>query len=841
MVRDWITKMKIRTLTLCLIASSCCPLQVRAWKTRLANRSVHGWHTYWALDILQAKAHSEEWRRYRELLEDSSGSLLNDSNSHGNLILQFWERLGNEGPSDPNSPEGKLVAAPLTFNGGPFYRYFIRLQEANAQINGGIPDDPGPSGRNNARSGWKRNAVNRPARTVYRYMGYLTHLVQDNCSPAHAANIRHGIFEGIEFWHWHGTQLGGRGADVPQRSVQDLLGVLNARSAVGGSSYSWWDQTAFQSYWSLDSNESKYLRDRGRLDNSLGFHKPIEDFLTKVVDDTRRWMPRPENVKTTLEARALGEVDSQKVWKFEDSRLHYFDSSWTDSVKDYINGLKGDSNNPQSWTEGAALIRKIQSNPQFQPTSLDSSSGYLATVNMTSPVSWDPNDIWKTLNQGKALWLPNPEYHGQAFEFRNWGSYGGYFGFPGRYSVEGDAAASTFIDDFFTTNKARIIPGDLYLKHPDQGYAVDRGGTGYFNDERSLDSISANFEWIGNEQVERSVLWSAVLLENLSKSLPPVITGVTVSPRRRGESPHWWDILNVLRDDPKGLPIKGTSQLGANIRVKFGANRNQEAYKVEFYAIPKLAIFKELSGERAGQLSCTRKITLNDPENKVLYASDIEITDNDGNVGRDEGHLATPIEITEFKRNYDYVYSSLPLFPLKGVQGAFTFSQSNLSANSGESTQQSPMLIPTSSISIEPLNSFDAPPYVGNVEFTWTGEVGQPVFLSGDKYLNDSDKVFEKSIFDRLQPFMSGGRTLLRSGEYFILIVLYREGMRNSFAHNQFKLMTEDRKFLESFDWWSKMPWSGEGARSFSGGLIKIPDELYPFIIDGDSVRLGVR
>ncbi len=117
---------RIPTLTLLLIAG----FPLRAWKSTVGwTNSPHSKISNAALDVLRVSIPQgrAEWDRFGDTLAHTSGWLNNDSNAHGNLLWNN-EREDPSGESADAFQNNKWN--PINFNGGPFYRWWIRALQA---------------------------------------------------------------------------------------------------------------------------------------------------------------------------------------------------------------------------------------------------------------------------------------------------------------------------------------------------------------------------------------------------------------------------------------------------------------------------------------------------------------------------------------------------------------------------------------------------------------------------------------------------------------------------------------------------------------------------------------
>lgn len=839
------------------------------WKTKVAtgvNRSVHEKHSERARNILILKdggPGTSEWRIYGSLIDEATGTVRNDANSHGNVIIALGER-DKEGPEDLTD---ELRKAPLAFNGGPFYRWWTRIIEANGQYNLGLPSRPA-----NGLGSWRRPMLpTRDAKPVYRYMGYMTHLVQDNCSPAHAANIRHGIYEGIEYWHWQSIPFGGQGLDVPQETVSALLDQMN------GDSQKFWRQEAFKKFWK-QARESvlephapeKYNRGLSGINpEDPSQRNTIEANMRAVIDDTRKlYMPDAQRLKTTNIFRLYdwpnpgrraheldppGSNDVKRMWDYEDA------SVLMGTSKKYPLSGEAPAGASSDIQDAGRLLQRIYTKPQYQvdPSTANAAERRWVTNTFsghpigstTSPLWWwdrtptagtDPfqDPAAKPLNAHRMPYLPNPDYVGRGFDL-NWGSYGGFFGYPGRKQVDVNASIGT---DLFR-NDARITPGDLYCQHSSQEYDPrDNHLLFGYRDERTLRDLKAHPHYveIGNAQVKNSVFWTASLLHSLSMALPPVLTHFQVDPRVPRRVPLG---IVVPRLDLDLTSLLALPKLGAYITLGFETNRATEPYRMEFFAIPKAQI-KEVNGRPRRQnfsagmfLNCTREISQG-PQ-KALYASDFGIEDLGGDTTWNGNPPDPAPQVPVFYRDYDFVYAQLSLFPLKvcltnpvdrnGCLQPGQITLPNLGIRLAGST-----LIANPQSDAPQAHAFKS----GNLSFIWDGQVGKAVDWAGAEDPRGSAYL--------TQVPQAPGTYTLKSGEYFILAVVYREGLRDAFASNQFKLTNAFKERLEDLQWWQAdwakvMDGTPNHPLDNAKQKILIPDELFPVLIDSGAIRLGIQ
>jgi len=809
-----------RSVLICLLVLGVAP-QGQAWKSKAyklgipLNSSAHSAQTERAVGLLQAHYPSNrfEWDVFQPTLVDASGTLVGDSNAHGNIIF-VGEREDPEG--SPVASGGLSAEAAIAYNGGPFYRYWIRAVEAHGQVCGDV----------DATHRRLQGSSGRPTTDTYRYFGYLAHLVEDQCVPAHACNIRHGPWEGVEWWHWQSGTSGGGGLADPL-PVANLLPYME--------SLGWDNHYEFIQFW---QDEKKHESDRGINKTKPGaLHNIVHGFLGEAIKNTQdRWAPglmsklgaTPYFNTYANGGHVLSELDLQRVWADEDRR------SLLDYTPDNTNWIAFSNNLRYLWVIPPDDFNFYDTRPQFRAgNAADEGPGNLW-------IGDDPRILGNTLadsigpygqlNRNTAPWLPNPAYKGEAFDGR-WGSYGGFWGIPGRTPVEGHyGAEANYKWDAATGQKGRITPGDLYTLHtgttydPDHPYTWPSGEIGY-NDERSWAPIDVNqsLKDIGFEQINKAAMWSAVLLENLSKALPPRIVDLKMT-NRIEQLPGWAKVIS-------GITRPGwLSAPGAWIDLTVGVNRMDE-YDVEFYAVPQ-AWFRKNDPSR-----WRRHITTG--SHQSLWPSDITVNVANYKLSQDNNppDNAKADSYGAFSRDYDFVYDQMPVIPLKVIKGKKQIQEASLYSPGANEPSASPVVIPASEVvtyrqAQEAADLLETDAYSFSQTFTWTGEVGNPKGLFSDTMPDGSG-----TASDYLKDPKATVKTL-RDGSYFLLAVIYRKYWRDGFARNQFKILYPDKQVLEYGTWWSSV-WNQDffaacqaaGQRPSDAPMI--PDELIPFNSDG--------
>lgn len=834
------------TLLLVLASSPVMP-----WKSSLAGtRSPHGEHFKFAVDkVLPLRFQGEglEWQVQRGTLMDAATTYTGDGNSHGNTLL-LDERIpdGSDGGTlDPN--DAAQLQDALNFNSGPMYRWWTRMLESYSQANWDVPRlsfTTGPGGMVFTRKsyGGPRNLNAQPVSKTYEYMGNMIHLVQDNSSPAHAANVRHMLFDGVEWWHFQSNLLGGtasRGADAPIDS--DAAGI--AQQLDGGLVQE--QMKLFFTQEGLNhtdrSSLAKYdARNEPRNPESL---RPfIDQVLRGVIQDTRlNAMPDPDPVAGRMTdsrralfgqaflayagnnatGRKLTETQIKTIDAYERHGLGIF-SDYPDRPlmgnPDLLPDFDPNANGVTDDVKGgyyANILHRLQGGNPFKPESAEMGTSLIAD---SSKYVKDPGNSWKTLNQGRALWLPHPNYIGGAFDL-NWGSYGGYFGFPGRFPTAAqfffwNGSIGGLLRTIFDRGQGAISPGDLYLTHiadPPGTYDPITPVQGRFHDERAFELIQPfNDSAIGVAQVVNSTLWTARILNGLSYSLPPLINEFRMVPRQITRP-------QISLDKQYKQPYMSVaSDKGGQLHVSLGFNR-PGTYYVRVFAIPKEAMARNLnSGVPTSSMDgvSSRPITFQNkrvggvmPEKKAeLFQTDIA-----------------------FGRSYDFVYAGLPLFPLRVVVGEKSTSDFNLTTPSSQDWANAPLEI---QVDGGATNGTDDAKTGYKKEFvlTWNGEA------AAAQYIDSESPHYDASPY--LNAPTTGPKTLT-SREYFFFIKVYRQGWDGAFARNQYKFLSSNKEILEKYAWWNQ-PWDPSRLPSplLVNQQIMIPDELIPILVDSSPVKV---
>ena len=148
-----------------------------AWKSALP--STHHAVTEKAIKNIKESAEGSQYpdiTRYfdRQIANWSSG-LLDDKNAHGRIS------------EDPNISQN-LKDKALDYNGGPFEDWKTAMIERYQRME--FIQVPGESFFGD--------------KSAYYYVGLMAHLIEDQCVPAHPANISHGGVPGddMELWFW---------------------------------------------------------------------------------------------------------------------------------------------------------------------------------------------------------------------------------------------------------------------------------------------------------------------------------------------------------------------------------------------------------------------------------------------------------------------------------------------------------------------------------------------------------------------------------------------------------------------------------------------------------------
>ncbi|MDP2876389.1 MAG: hypothetical protein Q8O00_09415 [Holophaga sp.] len=766
------------------------------------------------------------------------GSTLDaDANAHGNIML----------PNEWAGPDDSAVdnsAKSTDFNSGPFYRFWIRAQEVHGQINTGLADKAWPEGGAGPSRIWKRfPAVRRSNEDMYRYLAYMTHLVQDQCAVAHSANIMHAVWEGMEWWHWDGGLTGGKGRSIPHEAS-----YLRQQVAVQQNSSDPWGVDNFANYFwgdlqlGVESRKTNRGFARGgRLDQKNYPYFRVSAFLSeRVIPDIQNLymtglsanpefqtiFKSPQNGGWALDAQT-----SKAIWAAE-NRSHFV-SAWVPSGG---NEFEKTSLKVQDLSlSGLPGIERILADRRNGKGRLPMPEGGLFAgqqLCFTMPTHTSP--AWQNYNSRCAFWIPNGDYQGEAFDTR-WGSYGGYWGFPGRGFV-GPSPGADYLGDFFTSMQGRIQPGDLYLTHSDPkegtydperqqpvalANPVDPAVPLGYLDERSWLKLRSNgFDTLGELALDKAAVWSAICMENLSRAIPPRIKGLVVEPRANPQ----WGPERQRQEISEAVPWMGSEQ-GAWLSLSLWLNRLDD-YFVEFYAIPRSEFHSDPGGN-----AWRRTLTLGQ-DGKVLFDSDISVNDGGGANAYDGKPVDNPA-LAPLSRKYDYVYGGIKGYRLKVHPGKRPF----LEGRSSES-----------GVTLLELNQKQADL---DLEATWMGEVEKvaslfenvdPAPLKAD----DSTSRYSVVTRSRYPVVTRNGKNFLPDGDYLILTMAYRKNWRNAFARNQYKSQTWSRRALEAQGEWGDRPWTDvfvdEGAVKATDNApvsTMIPDELAP--IRWDLNRPSIR
>ena len=830
-------------LALLIVSHSSVPLF--AWKTKKGIlQSVHEIQARRAAEFLMMRyaANTREWARFRVSVEEACGTLTNDGNAHGNALPMAERRDPEDSARIPFSTDA------LTFNGGPVYRWFTRALEAHGQVDHSLPDRflvdaSWPV----SKESWRRTrgrgpAAERSPRTpaqVYRYLGFMVHLAQDNSSPAHIANIRHGPWDGVEWWHWDAWGLGGGGASAPALAADLAIAYgpwfdVQRGEIAGKASF----------FWNYDNKTlamDPQGRDlRGASKEGWDF-KPLDGILTDLVRANRALVMNRARAGEPggpypFYFRGFGDPTApQGRWILPDAApsIWSFEANWVAGY--YLNRLgSGPAFAQALFTSGG-----VASQVRFLP---EAEHGILL-ANEVIPFDQFPERPslrWQQLNDGRTPWIPHPNYSGNAFDAR-WGSYGGFFGFPGRMPIEGQFPGFNLTADFFTRGKQRITPGDLYTvhEHLDQYNEQDLLAA---VDERSLAPSQSPMArarpsgWaaeFGQELQNRATLWSAALMDSFSRALPPVINRFTVEPRRVTGSPFDGATGLPAWYDQRVLPwLSGTS--GARISLELDLNRSDD-YTFELFAVPRRQFMEPRDWSRPISFW-----SLANP-GATLWESDVKVLDEPGSEGTGE----LPVASNYPGRNADLVYSKLMGYPLVLARGFKPVRERNfLSMDPSEVLASPAPMVPL--LTNDEASGRYAFRYEG--AFDWTGEVGDPVrILKEDGSLGGGEPADGMPI--PTAPLVIEGKKLLLSGDYLLLLVAYRNGWRYAFARNQYKSLSPAKEVLEFQQWWvPESKWTNDWvnnairASRLPGAQIRqmIPDELVPIRVDttGPIVRL---
>lgn len=846
--------------------------KVKAFNTPATNRqaSVHGNMTDRGVDLIQLldPSNTHVWEGARDLLWLNSGTLDNDGNSHGNRLI-FGERGADMGESTPGDETDELLKDGLNYNGGPFYRYWTRLFEAHSRMDALVPTSK------------RRYPISQSGEEVYRYWGHLAHLTQDNCSPTHAANIRHGFNDGVEWHHWGSANgEGGTGRSIPLPK-EELINRMQTFGLVG--------KVDFFDFFKMNqktiipfANVEKFKVDRGfKLADNLGqtmdkrnpVRRTIDGFLERVIQDTKRWMIKVDVMQSSDPARYENYIAIFRSWytaggkrPTETQIKKIYDYSYDDDYPlDPAKIADGISSLWSGRQEGARILQDLYHQRPFfnrkplasgedplQPSSEGFYVGYAHGL-IYPKKDKDQGGEWLDFNQDTTPWHPNPAYKGGAFD-SHWGSYGGRWGFPGRRSYSDIGSA---VGDAVTSASSKIVPGDLYLMHVSADYLpyhpFNKGFFADYEDERDrayVLPLGPTLEFVGNEQIDRGAMWSASLLEAVSKFLPPVIQDLEVTPRNAQPG-------NPL-PDTSGFRIMAANR-GANFDVSLLFQRTDE-YQIEFYAIPRPMFFK---GNQADHWN--RKLSVGAPGGAELGSSSSLLTHElwPSDLTRDQVIPASgnspgdTVPYVYFKRSYDFVYSNLPMFPLRvkaasQVGGTITERDFNLSTPTVEADYKPIPVTVVPVINPGGDSSAGSYKYSAAARFVWNGEVGMPTYLfKGPIPEKDPDFASMKTFTDPAE-----SKTVLAQGDYFILMIAYRKGAREAFANNQYKLLQNFKKGIETLAWWEKekssmdwilkntslgplgtMPMGWSGATIPEDKRVKIPDELYLIRIDSKPIK----
>ena len=342
-------------------------------------------------------------------------------------------------------------------------------------------------------------------------------------------------------------------------------------------------------------------------------------------------------------------------------------------------------------------------------------------------------------------------------------------------------------------------------------------------------------EDVGNDCIDRSAAWAAVLLESLSRALPPRVLAFNAT--RRAEQPGF--------QGQSCLDTMSLNARGAWLEVAFSFNRVEE-HALEFYAVPQSWFV------RSDRAQWRRDISLNSPRAQAsansrsmfaLWPTDVAVVepvkppDPAGNPGEDKAPVAS--------RDYDITYSAMPVIPLRVAPGKLAITETRDPGTGTITTAESPLAVPISALEAPPAGSpaTQSAPWYFRKTYTWTGAVGPPRGLF-DKNLPEG----AGSEGDYVNTDPRSGAKTLKAGSYFLLVVAYRQEDRSAFARNQFKLLDpgSDKAALERGEWWNHAwdPVFMDICRSrllngeTSGRVVMIPDELVPFQVDPDKPRI---
>jgi hypothetical protein len=443
-----------------------------------------------------------------------------------------------------------------------------------------------------------------------------------------------------------------------------------------------------------------------------------------------------------------------------------------------------------------------------------------------------PSTRWQDLNRMKTPWIPNPAYKGEGFDTR-WGSYGGYWGFPGRLPIEGGPAWWDVVWSIREPGIGRITPGDIYTVHHPVSDYDDRST--FVPDERNKWDVSSplakktipggGYE-LGQELFNRAALWSAILMESFSQSLPPVISRFTLNPRNVSGQPFSINQNSREGFDQRVLPwVAGT--LGGQLTIRLDMNRWDD-YFFEIYAIPRSQFANPVDWKRGIFFwsSSTRAHT--------LWPSDLAVTEDSEAGGGLPSNYPT--------RNEDYAYSKIKGYPLVLSRGFRSVRENNFLNSDASQILPWPISIPASTLSFQTVADTANPdryPYYKETLLDWTGEVRDPIQVL-DQDGNQGGPAPPNEVLPVLD---IQGKKLLPSGAYLLFLVAYRRDQRFAFARNQYKFLTPSKEVLEYLEWWAaRQPWTNEfvdsaianhHARSDGSRPISmIPDELCPIRVD---------
>ncbi len=822
-------------------------LPVLAWKTKLAaTNSPHSKISEFAMNLVkhQYPETSAEVDRFRGTLSDACGWLNNDANAHGNVLWnnERWDPDDHSADptTDPDPTHPKGYWAPINFNGGPFYRWWIRALQAEAlctstfefsydkNLGGWAPiKEPYENGLEEwgrSFTGIRTEAFPKiSAKRIYQYFGLMAHLIQDNSAPAHIANIRHGWWEGVEWWHDKSAwTLGGGGRDYPDwNKAFAMIGTNPPGTIVTNPD---WTNGTIYGYFSSDSNSATKINDSLQITS-------IEGYLDGIISSNRAFfMPGldTEDVKSWITARGLTDAEQVQLKAGENEFSTSLPFGLNPKAVYFSSGLG----------QNLVYTSKAPTLPGSPAISHGNGLGILVKGQWLSYSSGIMNLDWRNLNLGGTLWVPNKAYTGKAFD-QHWGSHGGGLGFPNRDFPQ--KALLDMISDATSGSspvggkpEGRIFPGDLYLVHPYQNSTytlklqniVGETIQGY-RDERSWEAVDINPMLVkdpahdeppGAELLDRAGAWNAVFYEQVSEALPPMLARFAAVPRR----------MNPNQVDFASEPLPWFSgNLGAYLRIGFDTNR-QEDHRVEVYAIP---------ADQFSQVSTWQKnIKLGKPSDKApapgdLSESDLTVWDDfpTSPILPPGGPKSTTTpDINPFKGNrppFDYGYQNLMGFPLKVAWGRKTLQQWNPTTT--DVTSASQFDVPASMLT--PQTDSNRLPWGFQRFLTWDGEVEDPAPLIPGSNAPGNYKA------DDFQ-----GKKILPSGKYFLFVKIYKIGRHDAFARNQFKIQNTSKNVLEYSDW-TGAAWTNDFVATARGNLANgvlpanftmLPDELFPIRVD---------